>query len=165
MLIGTKNIYESTDNGRNLTPLNGDPTAPATADDKFTPNNSANLGRVNALIYGGLEPDGSGGTIQRGDIIYVGTNGKSTTAGNNHTLWVRQPNSPNLVAVTSFDNASNKAQVEDITVDPNDWRRIFVLDDHGHIWYTSDGGVTNTANWIWSDITGKLGTTVGATNP
>src|SRR5207247_5961434 len=52
----------------------------------------------------------------------------------------------------------------DVAVDPTDWRRVFVLDENGHIWFSADGGVTDTSKWQWADLTGNLGNSIGASN-
>jgi hypothetical protein len=104
-------VYESTDNGRTLTVLNGSPVDNGLAGSpKYQPNPTADIGTVNALVYGGRAPDALGVIQNHAEIIFVGTNGNCSRAANQHPLWVRQAVSvigtTPLTAVTCFTTAA-----------------------------------------------------------
>jgi len=162
LLVGTNYIYESVDNGETLQLLNA---LPLQVGGEFQPSQNANLGEVNALVYGGRQPDGAGGVQDRENVIYVGTNPKTSSLMERHALWVRQAGSglfSPLVPVKSF-TAYTKAAVQDIAVDPGDWRRVYVLDVYGRVWFSSDGA-NDPAAWNWEYLTGNLPTLPGAEN-
>ncbi len=156
ILIGTNFVYESRDNGRTLTLRNG--KLSNTTGTKFVPEGAADVGVVKALIYGGREPDGSGGFTDRDDVIYVGTNGKKADNAMTNTLWVRQAGGGVNGALSPLANYQNEggAAVVDIAIDPSDWRKVYVLDENGDIWFSPNAGQTavfpgeggpNTAFW------------------
>lgn len=161
IFIGTNYLYESIpglleDPGDTLTLLNGAPVAFGTA--TFAAPFAASVGRVNALVYGGREPDGAGGLIDKPDIGYVGTDGDPR---NGDRLFVRQGGALGaFVPVVSYPGGA----VRDLAVDQEDWRRIFVLDDRGQVWFSSDGGSDPSTAWTWTQLTGNLGSLPGGQN-
>ena len=171
LLVGTNSIYESVDNGRNLTLLNGNPVAVPPTAGNFTTPQAANVGQVNALLYGGRQPDGVGGFQNRADFILVGTDptaNPAPIAANAHGLWVRQPgagvNTP-LRAVTSFTTAAGAGvAVVAAAVNPDDWRQIYALDAQGRVWFSGDGAQANLGAWGWSQLTANLLALPGAKN-
>jgi outer membrane protein OmpA-like peptidoglycan-associated protein len=161
LLVGTNWIYESVDNGRNLTLLNGNPVAVPPTPNNFQPPQAANVGQVKALLYGGRQPDGLGGFQNHADFILVGTNPAASPApiaANAHGLWIRQPgagvNAP-LRAVTSFTNAAGAAVVA-VAANPDDWRQIYALDAQGRVWFSGDGAQADLGTWNWSQLTANL---------
>jgi len=135
-----------------LTPLNikvGANTITATVPSGGTIalNPKANLGFVNAIVYGGRQ-----GAAPMADVGYVGTNSK---------LYVRQAAQFGaFAAVTSW----NKGGVVALAADPTDWRHIYVLDSQGRVWFSSKGDASPTSNWNWVQLTGRLGALPGAKN-
>ncbi|MBW1870781.1 MAG: hypothetical protein JRJ19_01880, partial [Deltaproteobacteria bacterium] len=162
LLIGTNSVYESNDNGRTLLPLIDNPVTLDLNAGDFSPSPKANIGKVNSLVYGGRQPDGQ----VHADVIYVGTNPRTSSLAEKHALWVRQAGSnifSPLVPVKSFTDYS-KAAVRDVTIDPNDWRRIYVLDSYGQVWFSFDGAMNDTGAWNWEHLTGNLLSLPGAEN-
>ncbi|MEJ2698044.1 MAG: OmpA family protein [Desulfuromonadales bacterium] len=180
LLIGTRFIYESTNNGRLLTLLNG-PPAPTGGGGFATPQ-GANVGLVNSLVYGGRQPNNANGFTNHVDVIWVGTNpapvpvpgnpASVPTALNAHALWVRQAGAgvgSNLTAVTSFTTAAGAGvAVRDVAVDPNDWRNVYVLDAQGRVWFSDTlqgpGATAVETTWTWTNFTGNLPVLTGADN-
>ena len=162
LLVGTNFVYESIDGGETLQLLNA---LPLRFGGEFIPNQNANLGEVNALVYGGRQPDGGGVIQDHEDVIYVGTNPDTSSLIERHALWVRQAGSglfSPLAPVKSF-TAYTKAAVQDIAVDPDDWCRVYVLDAYGRVWFSSDGA-NDPAAWNWEYLTGNLPNLPGAEN-
>ena len=135
LLIGTNYVYESNDNGRTLRLLNGGPILKDPFTGEYEPSPLANIGKVNAMVYGGRQPDGAVGFWDFADVIYVGTDPGGTPdhlppVASMRALWVRQAGegifSP-LVAVESFKDKTTAA-VKGVAVDPDDWRSVYVLD-------------------------------------
>lgn len=127
-----------------------------TGGNPFAPQ-AANVGQVNAMIYGGRQPDGMGGFTNQADVLIVGSDpgqgNRRPTAANTHPLWIRQAGAglgANLTAVGSFTIAAGGTAVRDVAVDPNDWRTIFILDARGRIWQTFDGAVADPDTWTWT---------------
>ncbi len=128
LLIGTTSVYESTDLGRTLSLLR-----------TTTGSASTNIGEVRAMVYGGRQSD-----TDRPNVIWAGTDpgSDSTPAANRHALWLRGATGAvggKLAPVKSY-TSEVKTAVLDIAVDPEDWRRVFVLDAEGHIWYSPNAG-------------------------
>src|SRR4029077_20777984 len=70
---------------------------------------------------------------------------------------VRNANSNGLFkAITSY-SGKDKLTPVDITVDPTDWRRIYVLDSGGHIWFSSDGDKDPSVPWTWTNLANPAG--------
>src|SRR4029077_4616275 len=128
LLIGTNYVYESTDNGRTLTLLNGAPVELAAG--FFIPDPAANVGTVSSLVYGGRQPDGAGGFTDEPDIIYVGNKSSASPLG------ARKAGGGKLVGVKSWTDKAGQVAVRDVAVDPDDWRKVYVLDANGQIWYS-----------------------------
>ncbi len=108
-------VYKSTDAGTAAVPTWTQVTLDPTA-----------TGGVTAFAYGGRLNG-----VDNPDVLYIGMNGDvfvRTTAGG----------TANATA-TPFPGAS----VQDITLDPNDWRHAFVASSGG-VWETTDAG----ANWV-----------------
>jgi outer membrane protein OmpA-like peptidoglycan-associated protein len=161
LLIGTRFLYESTDNGRNLTLLNGSPTSSGA----IRVPRSANVGEVNALVYGGRQPDPSGGFVEHADVIWVGSDptprpiegNAASVPPREHGLWVRLAGagffSP-VMPVTSFTDEACSTEVRDVAVDPDDWRKVYVLDADGRIWFSDTSGPdpADPGSWSWTRL-------------
>jgi photosystem II stability/assembly factor-like uncharacterized protein len=96
----------------------------------------AEIGPVTAMSYGGRLRG-----VANPDVAYVGTAGPAklllrTTAGGAFTPLTAYPGAVPL----------------DLAVDPQDWRRAYVVDASDHVWATFNAGR------YWIDITGDLNT-------
>jgi hypothetical protein len=96
--------------------------------------NGANIGQVTALAYGGRLRG-----MANPDVAYIGTEGPArillrTSAGG---------------AIRPLSAYRGGVPV-DITLDPRDWRRAYVVDKNNRVWATSSGGRS------WRNITGNL---------
>jgi hypothetical protein len=141
MLIGTNYLYESTNGGARWTLLNGNPLPSGGA--WTLPVGAANLGPITAMVYGGRQPDGSGGFINQPAVIYAGT----FAVGSVGTFHVRQSAAGAITQVTSWPGAG----IRHIAVSPNDWRQVFVLDTNGAIWTSSNGDAAHGA-LVWTPV-------------
>ena len=156
LLIGTDYLYESTDSGQTLSLLGGSPNPNGST---FVPPPAAAVGTVNALVYGGLQPMG-GSSMLKPNVGYVGTDSVSRSVmvdGKTETLqvglFVRKDGAnvgDPFVPVGKFAKDSGGLGVRDVAVDPLDWRRVYVLDNSGEVWFSANAGDT------WSSITGRL---------
>jgi hypothetical protein len=114
-------VYESTDAGTAAVPTWTQVTLGAGA-----------AGGVSAFAYGGRLNG-----VDNPDVLYIGIGGAvfvRTTAGG----------TANATATPFPDN-----NVQDITLDPNDWRHAFVASSAG-VWETTDAGAT------WMDRSGNI---------
>ena len=148
ILFGTNFLYESFDNGDTLTSLGGlnnlnadlidnDLQGGIDEGDEFTPAGA--LGGITAMAYGGR----SGG-VDNADLTYVASGA---------TLRLRTANATNttadFVTVTGYTGGA----IRDIELDPDDWRRGYVLDTAGRVFsFVNDGGAATT----WNNVTGNL---------
>lgn len=129
MLITTQFIYESFDKGDNLNNLSPASTGSLPGQGQF----------MNGLVYGGR--------LNGADAVgmfYVGTQSNDTfpTARVLHRVKVGDP----IIALAGYKGSSVRA----ITVDPANYRNIFVADNNGVVWESKDEGVNFT------NITGAL---------
>jgi hypothetical protein len=188
LLFGTDFLYESVGGnepdienagrvganpGDRLSLLGGNPLPskdPVTDEDVFQLPPAANVGTVNALVYGGTDP--TKGT--QADVGYVGTEG---SPGTGDQLFVRQhrdnPNDPadpggvpfrKFDAVLSWRDKERHEPVVAIATEPQDWGRVYVLTESGKVWFSPDGGKADTATWGWTDLTDNLVGLPGASN-
>lgn len=126
ILLGTNYLYESFDRGDTFTSLGG--LAKNNAGD-WIPANP--VGRVTAYAYGhDANPD----------VIYIGAGG---------ALLVRAGSSGLPTVQGTYPGSSPVG----IALDPQDWRRAYVLDDAGSVWRTFDAGATAAG---WNELTGNL---------
>ncbi|MCA9050987.1 MAG: hypothetical protein KDA89_19760, partial [Planctomycetaceae bacterium] len=125
--VNQGNLYESLDRGDTLTSI------------------GQNIGYVKSIAYGGIQD----GTPQL-DVAWVGTQYffQNGPAG---LLWLRPPGAQ-LQQVTSYRGGVPR----DIVVDPDDWRRAWIVDDAGKVWQT--GNVSGNVSAItFTDVTSNLG--------
>lgn len=120
MMVGSNGLYESQDGGSTINEI--------TVTD---PSTNAAVTDVHSIAYGARE-DG----VARPDVAYVGMG-----AG----LWLRGPRGGAFTPVTSYPGGS----VTHVAVDPDDWKRAYVVDE-SHVYRTDSGGQT------WEDCTGNL---------
>ncbi|HEX4997070.1 MAG TPA: LEPR-XLL domain-containing protein, partial [Terriglobia bacterium] len=180
-LIGTEVIYEEDpdtffpDRGEDVSLVNGKPIWHLTSESQLP--ETARIGSVQALAYGGYEL--VGGTLMPKEYIAYAvvqnvTPGASGTVDgaaerlSSGSLWVRLGSAGGgyrFIKDPTFTTALGSAIPIDIALDPNDWRRVFVLDNQGRIWYnrlqTSDATPTSSVMFdgAWVDLTanGNLG--------
>lgn len=161
LLIGTSFLYESFDQGTNVTALGGltdlrtngidedGDGSPANDPDEWAPANP--VGSVTAMAYGGRL-----GGADAPDVAYVGTNG-GTIGGVAGTLFRRNAiataGSPVLGDFTTLNNYPGVAP-NDIVLDPDNWQRGYVVDNNGQVFRFVNGGA---AAADWTNITGNLG--------
>lgn len=138
MMIGTSFLWESSNQGDDFVSVNGladltkntvDDDGDGTTDeaDEIFPTGA--VGPVTSIVYGGR----LNGT-DNPDATWVGT---SNPAG---FVRVRSvPGGPFAVAAGYTGSA-----VRDLVMDPEDWRRAYVLDNAGRVWRTIDAGATFT---------------------
>jgi len=119
MLIGTKNIYDSTDRGDTL----------------------ANLGFtgqfITSLAYGGRF-----GGVPQPDVFYVGA-GSSIL----HRVTVGGP----VTALSAYPGGN----VRSLVMDPENYRKIYVVDAQSRVWGSFDEGIS------WMNLTANLPTLCG----
>ncbi|MCA9066435.1 MAG: hypothetical protein KDA96_25380, partial [Planctomycetaceae bacterium] len=111
VIQGTNGVYESLNQGNNITQLNSNDT----------PGNTSKL--QNAVVAGGML---SG--VPNPDVLWVGGSSKvflRNTPGGNLNLTATQP--------------TTDSAIRGLAVDDQDWRRAFVIDDNQVSW-TQDGG-------------------------
>jgi len=123
MLIGTATmIYESTDMGDSLNFLINTGCVPK----------STKLGCLASLAYGGKRSGEA-----NPDVFYVGTGS---------TIWHRAMagNQPSLLP------AYMGGEVQSLAIDPEDYTKVYVVDNNSTIWASLDEGNT------WTKISGNL---------
>jgi photosystem II stability/assembly factor-like uncharacterized protein len=127
LVIGGCNaVYESFDQGDNLTQIPGLSNPTCSMGGIFGP-------QQNAIAYGGRS---SG--VGNKDVLYVGSRS---------VVYVRTTAHPTPLSVaTSYPGTG---VISDIVLDPDDWMTAFVIDPT-KVYWTSDAGST------WTDITGNL---------
>jgi hypothetical protein len=150
MLIGTNNLYESSNDGDDLFPwgvMNN--LATNTRDDDGD-------GRVDEDPSNGVDDDMDGQTDEESGIMAITAlayGGWSGGVANAEAAWVAAGNLLRLrttaggaFAVTAYAGGN----IVDIALDPDDWRRAYVIDGNGRVFVTPDAGTT------WMNITGDL---------
>jgi hypothetical protein len=141
MLIGTANLYESFDQGDTLTNLSSTP------------------GAVCALAYGGR----SGG-VDNPDVFYAGTQSNGgcsgqtgpesfptqavSTLGPSATgaILHRTALGGDITQLTSYQGGA----VISLAIDPQNFKRVFVVDNANKVWGSFDEGQN------WTELTGDL---------
>lgn len=120
LMIATNKLYESTNQGDNLTQLtnlNGQATFP---------------GRVTALAYGGRLNG-----VANADATWVGVDSDGAGSGQ---LYLRSAANGAFALVSSYTGAAAIG----IATDPDNWQRAYILDARNQVWQTTDGGLTFT---------------------
>jgi hypothetical protein len=93
--------------------------------------------RQNAVAYGGVS-----GAVDNEDILYVGAK---------QSLYVRTAADPAaLTELANYPTITDPNQIQDVVLDPDDWKTVFVIDNTG-VQMSTDTGAT------WLDISGNLG--------
>jgi PKD domain len=151
MLIGTNFLYESFDQGNNLTSLGGlndlnsdtidndqDGKVDEKDKDEFTPAGS--IGSIYAIAYGGQL-----NSTPNADVAYVG----STTGLRLRTARTAG-NLSDFAELTAYSGGTPL----DIELDSNNWMTAFVLDNNNQVYQTSNAGTS------WTNITGDLFSTL-----
>jgi hypothetical protein len=126
LLIGTKSLYESFNQGDTLTNLNF--SNGSYVGGRPTSNNS--MGEP--LVYGGYL-----GGVANPDLIWAGVG--------NQVIYREHLGDP-LQAVPGYQGGF----IRTIVADPHDYRRIFVVDSTNQVWSSSDAGQS------FENITGNL---------
>src|SRR5262249_40557839 len=113
---------------------------------------------ANPIAYGGRL-----GGMANPDVIYVGTAG-GTVNGVFGTLFLRtalsnpaNPTFADFTALTSYPGGAPR----DIVLDPDNWRRGYVLDTANHVFRFVNAGAS-AADWL--EITGNLNPRMGSPN-
>ncbi|MEO2090114.1 MAG: sialidase family protein, partial [Gemmataceae bacterium] len=149
LYIGTRRIYESTNQGNLLQDLNGDLAASA----GFNGGTSVHGLLVNKMLAGGR----TGATLNP-NVLYVGTSsvGSSNIGGQ---LFVRTASGSALGAVarvtgysTTAGTVANNSSVRDVATDTANWQSVYVVTPK-RVWA---GTVTTAASSTWTDFTGNL---------
>ena len=127
LVIGGCNaVYESSDQGENLTQVPG-------LFDSFCLNSGIFASLQNAIAYGGTS-----GAVDNEEVLYVG-------AGS--SLYIRTAAHP--AALTLLATYPGSGIISDVVLDPDDWRTAFVIDPT-KVYWTGDAGAN------WTNITGNL---------
>src|SRR5262249_25565837 len=140
LLIGTNFLYESTDQGANLTSLGG---VMMVSPGQFKPIGA--VGSVDSvptfkshgspIVYGGRRFG-----VDNAAVIWVGAGGQ---------LFFRETGAGLPTVVNSY-TAAGGGVVQDIAVNREDYGRVYVLDTSSRVWASVDKGTT------WVNITAKL---------
>jgi hypothetical protein len=125
MLIGTGNLYESFDQGDSLTDL-------GSAGAIVGSSTVGNLGYNIAMAYGGR----SNG-VANPDVFYVGAGA--------HILHRAHLGDP-ITTLSAYPGGN----VMNLAVDPQDYRRLYVVDQQNRIWASFDEGTS------WTELTANL---------
>ena len=179
-LMGSEVIYEededliSIGSGEDVSLRNGKPLRRLLIFPTSDIPETARIGRIEAMVYGGFERDTSGNLVGKKDIAYVvatnldkGPSGTITGPGEQQkdgSLWVRvgaADDGYNFVRVDSFTAAVNAASSTgrwiplDVTVHPEDWRQVYVLDSWGRVWHSmlTSSITAPIAFSAWTEIT------------
>jgi hypothetical protein len=126
MLIGTGNLYESFNQGDSLNDLG--PAGAIVGGSSVGPT----LGFNTAMAYGGRLNG-----VANPDVFYVG-------AGSHilHRVHLGDP----LTSLSAYPGSN----VMNLAVDPQDYRRVYVVDQQNRIWASFDEGAS------WSELTANL---------
>jgi hypothetical protein len=135
MLIGTQNIYESTDQGDDLTNLG---LAGGQVGSPF--QNSGNTG----MAYGGMFNE-----VANPGIFYVAANNPSTGAP---TIDYRASDGSPITTLSSYAGTT----IEAIIMDPQNDTHVYVLDTNQQVWGSFNSGST------WTNLTANLDTLANA---
>ena len=126
VIAGCNAVYESADQGETLSQLDG-------LFDSMCGTGGILGGFQNAMAYGGKFEG-----VDNPDVLYVGSGA---------TLWVRTAADPApLVALANYPGVG---QINDIVLDPDDWKTLYVID-------LMSVHVSLDAGDSWADITGNL---------
>ncbi|MBZ5536977.1 MAG: hypothetical protein LAO31_13575 [Acidobacteriia bacterium] len=126
ILLGTDFLYESFDRGDNFTSLGG---LANNKNGEWIPANP--VGTVSAYAYGHRD---------NMDVIYLGAGGKLLLRAGKAGLPTNVATYPGGMPVG-------------VVMDPDDWRRAYVLDGSGRVFRTMDAGAMAGG---WSELTGNL---------
>ena len=151
LLLGTSFIYEEdpdfpglSDPGDDVSLRDGKPDVKG---GKSVPDPNFTVGKVTALAYGGRERNSAGALIDKPDIAFV-AGGKG--------FYVRLAKGGHFVPMTSWkDGPPGGADVKDIVLNPENWRKVYVIDSKSRVWLgelSTDGTPTAT----WTELTGNL---------
>jgi hypothetical protein len=140
LLVGTNFLYESTDQGANLTSLGG---VMMVSPGQFKPIGA--VGSVdpvptfrshgNPIVYGGRRFG-----VDNAAVIWIGAGGQ---------LLFRETGAGLPTVVNSY-TAAGGGVVQDIAVNREDYGRVYVVDTSSRVWASTDKGAT------WVNITAKL---------
>ena len=147
MLMGSNYLYESTDQGQNVTLLNG-PLV------NNLPDPTTTVGAILPLVYGGTANGAA-----NANLIYAAT-GAPNVAGSPPTqfmtLLVRTSGAGMPTAAkytTGLAGGPATTGIRAGMADPANYNTLFIVDSNGHVYKSTDGGAT-LGNW--SDVTGDL---------
>ncbi|MDV6028911.1 MAG: hypothetical protein F9B45_02130 [Phycisphaera sp. RhM] len=149
MLLGRNGLYEDADTS-SANGMAGDVIIDITKK-LATPFGGEN-DKVSALVYGGYE-----GAIGKANVAYVGTTGGQ--------LYYRSPSLDGLAKITEkkFTKITDGktghllagGTIRDIVVDPQDWRRVYVLRDN-EVWMSNNVTALSVAANQFQKITDNL---------
>ncbi|HET6572724.1 MAG TPA: hypothetical protein VFG68_03910, partial [Fimbriiglobus sp.] len=167
ILLGTSFLYETDDDfliggdpGDDFTLQNGEPVGIILGIQKFRPPDTAKIGEVSSIAYGGRERNGSGTLVDKPDVAWVGTvDGPTDDKGH---VYVRVQAGQNFRSLPSWQAAGgpNGAKVADLAINADNWHEVYVLTTGGKVWR----GVFNEATGdvtTWTDLTGNLNAAAG----
>ena len=167
ILLGTSFLYETDDDfliggdpGDDFTLQNGEPAGFVLNIQKFRPPDTAKIGEVSSIAYGGRERNGSGTLVDKPDVAWVGTVTGATD--NNGHVYVRVQAGQNFRSLPSWQAAAgpNGAKVADLAINPDNWREVYVLTVGGKVWrgvFVEASGDVAT----WTDLSGNLAAAAG----
>ncbi len=136
VIAGCNAFYESANQGDTLQQIDG-------LFDSMCAGGGILGGVQNAIAYGGV----SGG-VDNEEILYVGSFDNINSIS---TIWVRTAADPNpLVQLVNYPATG---QVEDIVLDPDDWKTVYAIEG-AKVYRSIDTGAS------WTDITGNLSDTL-----
>lgn len=120
------------------------------ADGAYSPvKKGKSLGRIAGMVYGGFETDGLGVSVAKPDVGWAGS---AQPTESDPKLWVRRAGRfGDFKPVRSYSGEN----VISIAVDPLDWRRVYVLDAVGSVWFSANGGADPSAPasvWDWEEL-------------
>jgi hypothetical protein len=140
MLIGRTGLYASQAIGN----------SPAGAVVSDITANLSNMARVSALAYGGYRLTAGGTLSGQANVAFVGTY--------TGQLFYRGESGSSFTLAQKFgpDAAGHGRSVVSIALDPQDWRRAYVVLSDDTVWVSND--VTNIANNPFQDLTANLPT-------
>ncbi|HNE16938.1 MAG TPA: hypothetical protein PLL39_12960, partial [Rhodocyclaceae bacterium] len=129
---------------------NGAPVLNAGA---FAPSATAQVGATMALAYGGRERDGGGNLVDQVEVAYAATLGNTAGSGK---LYVRMAAGANFVEITGWNTgAPGGSGILDIALNPENWRRFYVIDGNSRVW-RGELAADGSTNCTFTQITGNL---------
>ena len=168
LLVGTSYLYESMNQGDTLQSLGGPPINLTTDgldnDADGTVDESDEWGPQNVLapafITNGADDDGDG-TVDDLDealitaMAYGGGTGALANAAViyaavRNLLFLRQSGTGQPTAVTT---PGTVGVINDIILDPDDWKIAYIVDSNGRVFQTNDAAASPP---VWTDLTGDL---------